>query len=62
MAITLDPVCGMEVDRSEAVWKTEIEAKIVFFCSPVCKQTFDNNLDKLLELERLKEKREVHQG
>lgn len=60
MAKTIDPVCGMEVDSSGVAWRTEIEERYIYFCGPICKQTFDNNLDILVELERLKEDSEAH--
>ncbi len=58
---TTDPVCGMQVDISLALWKTEVEAQTFYFCGAICKRTFDKNLDKLLDLERLKKKRQEDQ-
>jgi Cu+-exporting ATPase len=36
----IDPVCGMEVDRATAEWKTEHAGTIYFFCSKGCLDDF----------------------
>ncbi|NIS80327.1 MAG: YHS domain-containing protein [Anaerolineales bacterium] len=51
MMKAIDPVCGMEVESSTALWKTELRNTTQYFCSPVCKRTFDENIDKVLDIE-----------
>ena len=44
-----DPVCGMEVNRSEAAAKTVYKGTIYYFCSPQCKTAFEKDPDHFLE-------------
>jgi len=41
--MTKDPICGMNVDEKTAKYKSEHMGKTYYFCSQVCKTTFDNN-------------------
>lgn len=36
-----DPVCGMEVEESEAAGQSEHEGRTYYFCSTACKDRFD---------------------
>ena len=38
-----DPVCGMDVNESQAAGKSDYKGKTFYFCSPSCKQKFDQN-------------------
>ena len=38
--ITLDPVCGMEVDEQQPGGTYEYEKRIYYFCSVECKDKF----------------------
>ncbi len=38
--ITLDPVCGTEVDEQSPGATYEYEKKVFYFCSTECKETF----------------------
>jgi len=38
-----DPVCGMTVDEKTAKFKSEHMGKTYYFCSQMCKATFDKN-------------------
>ena len=38
-----DPVCGMMVDEKKAKFTTNREVKTIYFCSAVCKASFDKN-------------------
>lgn len=38
--ISLDPVCGMEVDEQQPGDTYEYEKKVYYFCSPECKEKF----------------------
>jgi P-type Cu+ transporter len=39
--MAIDPVCGMHVDEKNAVYKKEIDGKIVYFCSESCLKTYE---------------------
>jgi Cu+-exporting ATPase len=41
-----DPVCGMNVDEKTAKLKSEYLGKTYYFCSQMCKTTFDKNPNK----------------
>jgi len=41
--MTKDPVCGMMVDEKTAKYKSEHMGKTYYFCSQMCKTTFDKN-------------------
>jgi len=38
-----DPICGMSVDEKTAKYKSEHMGKTYYFCSQMCKTTFDKN-------------------
>ena len=38
-----DPVCGMQIDELTAKARSEHRGKVVSFCSPGCKEKFDQN-------------------
>jgi YHS domain-containing protein len=44
----VDPVCGMEVETTEAEWKTEYKGQTYYFCAPSCKQSFERDPEKYL--------------
>jgi YHS domain-containing protein len=37
----IDPVCGMELKERDPQRSSEIDGRILFFCSRECKQKFD---------------------
>jgi YHS domain-containing protein len=39
----IDPVCGMTVSRNDVSGKSEYQGKPFYFCSPACKETFDED-------------------
>jgi len=41
-----DLVCGMEVDKETAKYKTEHKGKTYYFCAPGCKKAFETNPQK----------------
>jgi YHS domain-containing protein len=49
-----DPVCGMDVDLSRAIWKKDVGTRTFYFCSRVCRHTFLENLDEIIFLESMK--------
>lgn len=46
--MAIDPVCGMEVDKTTTTWKSEYKGEIYYFCAPGCKASFDKNPEKYL--------------
>ncbi len=38
-----DPVCGMEVDEKKAEWVSQHRDRTYYFCSKMCKETFDDD-------------------
>ena len=40
MATVTDPVCGMQLDSSQAEAQTVYDGVAYFFCSEECRQTF----------------------
>ncbi|MBI3652709.1 MAG: YHS domain-containing protein [Acidobacteria bacterium] len=38
-----DPICGMQVDEQNAAGKSEYQGQIYYFCSPACKNKFDQD-------------------
>jgi YHS domain-containing protein len=43
-----DPVCGMTVDRSTTLFRSEWNGKTVYFCSAGCKERFDADPERYL--------------
>lgn len=41
-----DPVCGMDVDERTTTATSTYQGKTYCFCSPACKETFDENPEK----------------
>ena len=41
-----DPVCGMSVDEKKATNKSVYQGRTYYFCSPGCKQAFDQKPQK----------------
>ncbi len=41
-----DPVCDMSVDEKKATNKSVYQGKTYYFCSPGCKQAFDQEPQK----------------
>jgi Cu+-exporting ATPase len=48
MQMVKDPVCGMNVDEKTTKLKSEHMGKTYFFCSQLCKTTFDKNPTKFV--------------
>ena len=38
-----DPICGMNVEEKTAKFKSEYKGKTYYFCSQMCKTTFDKD-------------------
>jgi len=41
--MAIDPVCKMEVNEEQAAGKSEHGGKTYYFCSPNCKNAFDQD-------------------
>ena len=44
-----DPVCGMLIEQSGAVARSDFEGTTYYFCSEECKRDFDQNPERYLE-------------
>ena len=49
MATVTDPVCGMQLDTSQAAAQTVYEGQAYYFCSEECRKTFEENPKEFLE-------------
>ena len=47
--MTIDPVCGMEVDEKTAEAKVEYKGQTYYFCAIACKEAFQDNPEEFLE-------------
>jgi len=50
----IDPVCGMQVDPSQAAGASEYGGKTYYFCSMGCKTKFDKNPTEFAESQQAK--------
>lgn len=46
--MTIDPVCGMQVDKKSAAATYEYQGKTYYFCAPGCKNAFQKDPEKYL--------------
>jgi YHS domain-containing protein len=44
-----DLVCGMMLEQSEAVARSEYDGTTYYFCSDACKQAFDQDPERYIE-------------
>ena len=49
MATITDPVCGMQLESSQAAAQTVYEGQAYFFCSEECRKTFEENPKEFLK-------------
>ncbi|MDM7921333.1 MAG: YHS domain-containing protein [Pyrinomonadaceae bacterium] len=49
----IDPVCGMSVENGNAAGRSEYEARYYYFCSSECKDSFDADPERYLEVYRI---------
>ena len=49
MAMVKDPVCGTEIDTSQAAAQTIYEGQAYYFCSEECRRTFEQNPKECLK-------------
>ncbi len=43
MALVTDPMCGMQLESSQAAAQTIYQDQVYFFCSEECRRTFEEN-------------------
>ncbi len=55
MAIAIDPVCGMEVDEATATETAVHESKTYYFCARGCRLDFEDDPEKYLDPEYVKD-------
>lgn len=48
MATHTDPICGMQVDESDAAGQSEYKGKTYYFCSTGCKAKFEADPDEYI--------------
>jgi YHS domain-containing protein len=48
MAMSIDPVCGMQVDEENAAATYEYQGQTYYFCAPGCKDAFEKDPEKYL--------------
>jgi YHS domain-containing protein len=41
--MTKDPVCGMDIEETQAVARSDFEGDDYWFCSKRCQEAFDRN-------------------
>ena len=46
--MSIDPVCGMQVDEKSAAATSEYQGQTYYFCAPGCKAAFDKDPEKYL--------------
>ncbi|MEM4311006.1 MAG: YHS domain-containing protein [Nitrososphaerales archaeon] len=56
-----DPVCGMSLEIKKAEFKSEYNESMYYFCSAECKNVFEKDPVKYLEM-RHKESSHHHSG
>lgn len=43
MTMQNDPVCGMQIEESDAAGQSDYAEQTYYFCSSACKEKFDAN-------------------
>jgi len=47
--MAVDLICGMKVDEKKTSNTSEYKGKTYYFCSGMCKQTFDKNPEQYVK-------------
>ena len=47
--MAIDPVCGMDVNEKSAPAKSEYDGKTYYFCSPNCREEFEDDPEQYIE-------------
>lgn len=51
MAKATDPVCGMQIETTDAAGQSDYKGRTYYFCSSSCKEQFDANPARFTENE-----------
>lgn len=49
VSMVVDPVCGMRIDRENAVGSSQWDGQTVYFCSRGCETSFDTSPRRYFE-------------
>ena len=49
MAMTMDPVCGMQIDTENAQWTADHNGATYYFCAKGCMLDFRDDPDRYLD-------------
>ena len=52
MATVTDPVCGMQIDSSQAAAQTVYDGVAYYFCSEECRRTFEEDPEEFVGADR----------
>jgi YHS domain-containing protein len=52
----IDPVCGMTIDKENAIVTSSYKGTTYYFCSDKCKEDFDKNSETILAMKSEREK------
>src|SRR4030042_5817533 len=52
----IDPVCGMTIDKENAIVTSSYKGTTYYFCSDKCKEDFDKNSETILDMKSEREK------
>lgn len=51
MKLVKDVVCGMEIDKNDNAGYVEYKGNVYYFCSPGCKDKFEENPEKYIDMD-----------
>lgn len=49
MKLVKDPVCGMEIEKSDNAGEVEYKGVVYYFCSPGCRTKFEEDPEKYID-------------
>jgi Cu+-exporting ATPase len=53
--MVIDPICLMEIDEKDAPAKSVYNGQTFYFCNESCKQKFEEDPEKYIDVERKQE-------
>jgi YHS domain-containing protein len=60
--MSIDPVCGMEVNSKTSNWVTDYKGKTYYFCSEGCMKAFNMNPDHYLNRDSFQKPTQKHRS
>lgn len=48
----VDPVCGMNIDKDEALGTSDYEGRVYYFCAACCQRRFEANPEQYADGDR----------